>query len=87
MGSDVVDVSSTLPRASNGDGRSSASDLFRAETPTGEAEPANEIKIEHNGTANDEEFAYKSVKRIKKHRVQSGFEDDKNWEAAKVVMG
>ena len=72
---------------SNGDGRGSASEIFRAETPASEPAPAKGIKIEHTGSANQEEAVYKSVKRIKARRAQSDLTDNDNWEAAKVVMG
>ena len=72
---------------SNVDGRGSANEIFRAETPTSESAPAKGIKIEHNGRVNQEEAAYKSVKRIKAHRPQNYFTNNDNWEAAKVVMG
>ena len=72
---------------SNVDGRGSANEISRAETPTSEPAPAKGIKIEHNGKANQEEAAYKSVKRMKSHRAQNDLTDNDNWEAAKVVMG
>ncbi len=72
---------------SNVDGRGSANEIFRAETPTNEPAPAKAIKIEHNGRANQEEAVYKSVKRIKGHRARDDFKNNDNWEAAKAVMG
>ena len=72
---------------SNVDGRGSANEIFRAETPTSEPAPAKGIKIEHNGKANQYEAAYKSVKRMKSHRAQNDLTNNDNWEAAKAVMG
>ena len=72
---------------SNVDGRGLANEIFRAETPTSEPASAKGIKIEHNGRVNQEEAAYKSVKRVKTHRAQNDLTNNDNWEAAKVVMG
>ncbi|KAL2044809.1 hypothetical protein N7G274_002584 [Stereocaulon virgatum] len=94
MSDNVLDVSGTLPRTSNGDTRSPAGDPFRAETHTSDSRPAPaEIskrqvirKAYHEQSPQD--TSYKSVRGSKRGRTSSGFYKNRTeWKTAKALMG
>ncbi|KAK3175261.1 hypothetical protein OEA41_002508 [Lepraria neglecta] len=95
MSDDVLDITGTLPRMSNGDTTNTASDLFRAETPTNNEHkpvPADTAPIKQRQRENDDQSSqdmlYKSVRGTKTGHISSNFYKNKaGWKAAKALMG
>ena len=91
----MLDITGTLPRMSNGDTRNTASDLFRAETPTKNEHkpvPTDSAHIKQRQRENDDQSSqdilYKSVRGTKTGHISSNFYKNKaGWKAAKALMG